>query len=62
MSQSAREPNEESLVQPSKFGRRFGIGVAIVLLVLALLAGVGTLTVGDSSKSASEPASSTSRF
>lgn len=43
MSQSADKSGDEPLVQPSKFGRRLGIVMAIAFIVLAVLAGIDWL-------------------
>ncbi len=61
MSQSADKSSDESLVQPSKFGRRLGLIVAIMLIVLAAVAAIGTFATGDSNQS-SQPVPSTNTF
>jgi hypothetical protein len=61
MSQSADKTSDEPLVQPSKFGRRLGIAMAIAFIVLALLAGIGWYA-HDGSSSPSQPVPSNPTF
>lgn len=58
----ADKSNDESLVQPSKFGRRLGLAMAIAFLALAALAGIGWLAHDGSSSSSQPVPSNTTTF
>lgn len=57
---SNADPKEEMPVEPSRFGKRFGRTIAVVLILFAALVAIGTISVGDTSSS-QQPAPESSK-